>query len=585
MASKPSFRARALDVGKQLPVFRASDDPSLLEETTGYSRAVVAMPTGMEKEEEAEHHLQQAMATQQSTGATSVVIPTPEANVTVPYYEEITPGNFRPPRQYIRIQLFSPDEDRPEYDLDETDAEWLEKYNRSVRHKQRPELSYEDFETIMDALEKANRVLPVKEKTVETLIDNPALLVHAKDVFSYASERWKALGRDNITPHLKPEGMDAQSARDPYVAFRRRVEKMQTRKNRKNEETAYMHMLKLRRDFERVHTLVEETKRREELKLELIGMKWSIYERRLEAEDWDGSLEQKLRPRPAYPQFHESQPAIPPLRLTIPRPHTAVPERDRDRDRDRNRKKKRKHSEDRERDLQRPRQRIRTPRVVVEAHISDESESEYSSAVTENEEDHDEPFRFRRRENVFYHAPLEDVAVRSADQDEHFFLARFNRPEATPSPTSTRPRLRGFCRRRVGRGGRVYIDRCSRQWDWFNELSTLTSEQEQDITEQATYADLDPANTYGLPSFLFRKDPPPTAPAAEDAPAAGDAAAMPAANNEPSQQQPQASTTTAASGASSGDAAVPVVEAENTAPAASAAPAASTAPLPAEIEA
>lgn len=49
--SKLSFRARALDASKPLPVFRCEDLPDLAEYAS-INRAVPQMPTGMEKEEE-----------------------------------------------------------------------------------------------------------------------------------------------------------------------------------------------------------------------------------------------------------------------------------------------------------------------------------------------------------------------------------------------------------------------------------------------------------------------------------------------------------------------------------------------------
>lgn len=49
--SKLSFRARALDALKPLPVFRCEDLPDL-HEYVSINRAVPQMPTGMEKDEE-----------------------------------------------------------------------------------------------------------------------------------------------------------------------------------------------------------------------------------------------------------------------------------------------------------------------------------------------------------------------------------------------------------------------------------------------------------------------------------------------------------------------------------------------------
>lgn len=49
--SKLSFRARALDAAKPLPVYRNRDLPDLTD-CVSINRAVPQMPTGMEKEEE-----------------------------------------------------------------------------------------------------------------------------------------------------------------------------------------------------------------------------------------------------------------------------------------------------------------------------------------------------------------------------------------------------------------------------------------------------------------------------------------------------------------------------------------------------
>lgn len=49
--SKVSFRARALDATKPLPIYRSDEIPDLYDYNV-INRAVPQMPTGMEKEEE-----------------------------------------------------------------------------------------------------------------------------------------------------------------------------------------------------------------------------------------------------------------------------------------------------------------------------------------------------------------------------------------------------------------------------------------------------------------------------------------------------------------------------------------------------
>ena len=57
---------------------------------------------------------------------------------------------------------------------------------------------------------------------------------------------------------------------------------MQTRKNRKNDETSYEKMLKLRRDLSRAVTLLEMVKRREKTKREHLHLTIEVYEKRCE---------------------------------------------------------------------------------------------------------------------------------------------------------------------------------------------------------------------------------------------------------------------------------------------------------------
>jgi len=79
---------------------------------------------------------------------------------------------------------------------------------------------------------------------------------------------------------VKTENRFGSAANNPYFAFRRRTEKMQTRKNRKNDETSYEKMLKLRRDLSRAVTLLEMVKRREKTKREHLHLTIEIYEKR-----------------------------------------------------------------------------------------------------------------------------------------------------------------------------------------------------------------------------------------------------------------------------------------------------------------
>lgn len=161
------------------------------------------------------------------------------------------------------------------------------------------------------------------------------------DVFLLSS-----LQKDLVTsliPQLKGEKRDGSSASDPYVAFRRRTEKMQTRKvqflhawafqlskfnhnqdkrqyvsrlmpgisdsfvvisnwclpwvwttvtlfssfqNRKNDEASYEKMLKLRRDLNRACTILDMVKRREQSKKEHLQLTVEVFEKR-QVQQWN----------------------------------------------------------------------------------------------------------------------------------------------------------------------------------------------------------------------------------------------------------------------------------------------------------
>ena len=84
------------------------------------------------------------------------------------------------------------------------------------------------------------------------LAEAKALLKQDDDLTIAVYDYWlnKRLLREHaLIPSVKSEKRDGTSDRDPYVAFRRRTEKMQTRKNRKNDEHSYEKMLLLNRDM------------------------------------------------------------------------------------------------------------------------------------------------------------------------------------------------------------------------------------------------------------------------------------------------------------------------------------------------
>lgn len=114
---------------------------------------------------------------------------------------------------------------------------------------------------------------------------------------------------------VKTENKGGIAANSPYLAFRRRTEKMQTRKNRKNDEASYEKMLKLRRDLSRAVTLLEMIKKREKTKREQLHLTIEVVEKRYQARDYSGQLQAEYQSqvakstttRPAFAPLYSNQ--------------------------------------------------------------------------------------------------------------------------------------------------------------------------------------------------------------------------------------------------------------------------------------
>ena len=113
MTSKLTFRARTLDAAKPMAIHKAEELPELAAENA-INRAVPALPTGMEKEEETEKHLQDILEAQTKglvRRVAELVIPTPEVTEDhLEEYEATYNGLFKQPRQYIHVQPFNADQ-------------------------------------------------------------------------------------------------------------------------------------------------------------------------------------------------------------------------------------------------------------------------------------------------------------------------------------------------------------------------------------------------------------------------------------------------------------------------------------------
>ncbi|XP_023608188.1 enhancer of polycomb homolog 2 isoform X3 [Myotis lucifugus] len=374
-----------------------------LNDCVSINRAVPQMPTGMEKEEESEHHLQRAISAQQvfREKKESMVIPVPEAESNVNYYNRLYKGEFKQPKQFIHIQPFNLDNEQPDYDMDSEDETLLNRLNRKM------EIKPLQFEIMIDRLEKAS-----------------------------------------------------------------------SNQNRKNDEASYEKMLKLRREFSRAITILEMIKRREKTKRELLHLTLEVVEKRYHLGDYGGEIlnevkinrsEKELYATPAT-LHNGNHHKVQECKTKHPH-HLSLKEEASDVVRQKKKYPKKPKAEALI-TSQQP-----TPETLpvinksdikqYDFHSSDEDEfPQVPSPVSEPEEENDPdgPCAFRRRAGCQYYAPRLDQVNHSFENSELADLDKLRYRHCLTTLTVPR-RCIGFARRRIGRGGRVIMDRISTEYD------------------------------------------------------------------------------------------------------------------------
>ncbi|XP_017708597.1 PREDICTED: enhancer of polycomb homolog 1 isoform X4 [Rhinopithecus bieti] len=447
-----------------------------------------------------EHHLQRAISAQQVYGEKrdNMVIPVPEAESNIAYYESIYPGEFKMPKQLIHIQPFSLDAEQPDYDLDSEDEVFVNKLKKKM------DICPLQFEEMIDRLEKGSGQQPVSLQEAKLLLKEDDELI--REVYEYWIKKRKNCRGPSLIPSVKQEKRDGSSTNDPYVAFRRRTEKMQTRKNRKNDEASYEKMLKLRRDLSRAVTILEMIKRREKSKRELLHLTLEIMEKRYNLGDYNGEImsEVMAQRQPMKPTY-----AIPIIPITNSSQFKHQETMD---------VKEFKVNKQDKADLIRPKRKYEkkpkvlpssaaaTPQQTSPAALpvfnakdlnqydfpsSDEEPlSQVLSGSSEAEEDNDPdgPFAFRRKAGCQYYAPHLDETGNwpwTSPKDGGLGDVRYRYCLTT---LTVPQRCIGFARRRVGRGGRVLLDRAHSDYDsvfHHLDLEMLSSPQHSPVNQFA----------------------------------------------------------------------------------------------------
>uniref|UniRef100_A0A2I3GBN9 Enhancer of polycomb homolog 1 n=1 Tax=Nomascus leucogenys TaxID=61853 RepID=A0A2I3GBN9_NOMLE len=438
-----------------------------------------------------EHHLQRAISAQQVYGEKrdNMVIPVPEAESNIAYYESIYPGEFKMPKQLIHIQPFSLDAEQPDYDLDSEDEVFVNKLKKKM------DICPLQFEEMIDRLEKGSGQQPVSLQEAKLLLKEDDELI--REVYEYWIKKRKNCRGPSLIPSVKQEKRDGSSTNDPYVAFRRRTEKMQTRKNRKNDEASYEKYLS------RAVIILEMIKGGEKSKRELLHLHTgNMYN----LGDYNGEImsEVMAQRQPMKPTY-----AIPIIPITNSSQFKHQESMD---------VKEFKVNKQDKADLIRPKRKYEkkpkvlpssaaaTPQQTSPAALpvfnakdlnqydfpsSDEEPlSQVLSGSSEAEEDNDPdgPFAFRRKAGCQYYAPHLDQTGNwpwTSPKDGGLGDVRYRYCLTT---LTVPQRCIGFARRRVGRGGRVLLDRAHSDYDsvfHHLDLEMLSSPQHSPVNQFA----------------------------------------------------------------------------------------------------
>lgn len=288
-ATGARFRQRKISIRAPLQIYRAIEIPDLDEEIS-LQRSVPLVETGVDKEEEEEHHLRTAIASKMSLNSKHVYIPTPDASKIVDDYEKLYKKTFIEPSTFIRFSTTVEDSEGCPYSMNEEDSDWLLKFNGSKRLRENY-CSEDVFELIMNQFEAiTNEKQPCLHMDVSRIADfsefesafvNSPISSYrhfAKQIYPYWKHRRVSNNGKQLMPTLRFEENEKDDG-DPYICFRRR-EVRQIRKTRRSDAQSSEKLRKLRLELEQARNLIELVVRREQLKKESILLEQCIFNQR-----------------------------------------------------------------------------------------------------------------------------------------------------------------------------------------------------------------------------------------------------------------------------------------------------------------
>ncbi|KAL8734935.1 MAG: hypothetical protein Q9166_001287 [cf. Caloplaca sp. 2 TL-2023] len=290
VAASARFRQRKLTTKQALQILREDQIDTVDDDA---QRNVPKVETGVEKGEEVEHHLQAALSASQAAAVggkvAQIYIPTPDTIQSTMQYDSLYSLTFPQPATYIRFSSTVEDCCGCPYDMDNDDDVFL----RSLNKKDTSTLCSEDhFEEVINFYEET-----AQAKQPYAAVDNSPVLTYEairdafdenfdaparifdKEIYEHWKTRRLKVGNRSLTANLKLETGAETDDSDPYVCFRRR-EVRQVRKTRGRDAHSAEKLKKLRKELEESRQIMALIRQREITKREQLVVERQLFEQR-----------------------------------------------------------------------------------------------------------------------------------------------------------------------------------------------------------------------------------------------------------------------------------------------------------------
>ncbi|RAK79732.1 enhancer of polycomb-like protein 1 [Aspergillus fijiensis CBS 313.89] len=290
-------RPKKLTSKASIPIVREHEIDLIEDEI---QNALQQIETGVEKAEESEFHLQVAISAAAQGKVKDAHIPTPETVLSNLRYDELYPPVFSQPATYIRFSSTVEDCCGPPYCMNEDDDVFLKNFNQ--KRDAANQCTEDNFEEVMSFFELTSR----KEQPYACVDNSPVMSFEefqeamdpavddsvkrfAKDIYDYWKSRRISGGNEPLLPTPKAEAGREADDTDPYVCFRRR-EVRQTRKTRGRDAQSADKLRRLRKELEDARQLVALVRQRELARKEMLAVERQVFLQRSEVKDMKRKL-------------------------------------------------------------------------------------------------------------------------------------------------------------------------------------------------------------------------------------------------------------------------------------------------------